>query len=182
MDKLPNLIQLPGDFVLYCFQCLVFELFPDPDETMESACRRWIRRHGGTIVLSPTDLQNLADVADELLATPWPQRSRIVCEELAALYRWQIYSALLQVPSRIDTKKDYEVAVDLGETLATAFAGIEPDLLGTSCEAAFAFASLLQSHRSPGGRSEWGAMGGSIDLSRWTLGWMIDSQMPNSDA
>lgn len=176
MDKLPNLIQLPGDFVKYCFQCLRFELFPDPDETMDAACLRWFRRHGGEIVLAPSDQQNLGETADELLRTPWPERSRIVCEELAPLYRWQIYTALLRVQSRIDHKQDYEVSVDLGETLAIAFFGTEPDPLGTSGEEVFPFESVLELHRDQFGRCEWAALGGSPDLSRWMLGWMIDSQ------
>ena len=49
MDTLPSLVQLPGEFVLYCFRCLKLELFPDPDEKLDAACRRWLRRNGGYV-------------------------------------------------------------------------------------------------------------------------------------
>ncbi|MCA9256491.1 MAG: hypothetical protein KDA33_12675 [Phycisphaerales bacterium] len=128
-------------------------------------------------MISSVERNAMMGHARAIVETAWPERRRHVMEAINERHRALISAAVLYVRLQVNSDAPYLIATNLTGALERIFCGEAPPQDPTASDDALSFDAFKRMHILNESRREWIDRGGSTDLARWMLYYLVDSQM-----
>ncbi|HPF41415.1 MAG TPA: hypothetical protein P5081_23305 [Phycisphaerae bacterium] len=178
LAPLPQYVSVPFHFLNCCLSYLYGDLFSGAAVAPSEIVSEVLPHPGAPLVISSAERIAMMGHARAIVETAWPERRRHVMEEIDERHRALISAAVLCVRLQVNSDAPYLVATNLTDTLERIFCGEAPPQDPTASDDALSFDAFKRMHILDRSRRDWVDRGGSTDLARWMLYYLVDSQMP----